>query len=100
MKALDLRTLQEVTWEVTLLDGSVIHIQKPNQELRVEMESLQGSNDVEMVTALPQVVLKILNNNKEKAHFTHIPKGMDLHIQTAIVRYYTDWLYNLMTDPN
>lgn len=100
-KALDLRILVEKTWEVTLLDGTIINVKKPTKKIQLLMEQMKDEITIEQqVNLTKDATIAILNNNQEDFQVKHLPGEYDLSIQLAILRGYSEWLTELLTDPN
>lgn len=98
-KALDLRVLQEKTWEVILLDGRVVHIYKPTQKIRYMMNDFQECTDAaSQMVLVSDIVREILSHNREGV--TPDLADYDLSIKLAVIRGYSQWLTELLSDPN
>lgn len=100
-KALDLRVLVERSWEVTLLDGHVLNIKKPTKRIQTLMENVTDDISVEeQLVIMNDCTIAILSNNKENYAIDEIDSEYTLDIQLAIIRGYSEWLHELLNDPN
>lgn len=113
MKALDLTAFNNVLWDITLLDGTVLHIEKPKQKLILEIADMQKkAMDIEahpdnytpeQALALSNdLVLKILNSNIEKKVFKkdYIEKNLNFAMIQAIIKGYMSFVQDVNSDPN
>lgn len=99
-KSLDLRVLNQKTWGLTLLDGTELKVLKPNKSIELQMEQLKDGSEQESIEGVPQLILEILNNNQSGVVFHELPKGIDISHAIAIIKGYSEWLFELMSDPN
>ncbi|MHC1750735.1 MAG: hypothetical protein AB9856_20880 [Cellulosilyticaceae bacterium] len=95
---LDLTVLAMKTFDLTLLDGTEIHIRKPNKGLIVELNKASidfgNAKDFEELMNLTEnATLKIMNNNTEKRIFEQEDvEEIDYTMQTAIFKAYMGFI--------
>lgn len=100
-KALDLRVLVEKTWEVTLINGKKLDVKKPTKRIQTLMESMKNDMTLEeQVKLTNDATVAILNNNQEGYPVKKLTKEYTIEIQLAVIRGYSEWLHELMSDPN
>lgn len=103
---LDLSVFKEQTLDIKLLDGTQINIKKPNQEFMIKLlgfkeESSKRSNSVDSLELIKDLVLDVLNFNKNGRRFTAEDiADYDLVIQQAIIKAYTNFINEVMGNPN
>lgn len=103
---LDLSVFKEQTLDIKLLDGTQINIKKPNQEFMIKLlgfkeESSKRSNSVDSLELIKDLVLDVLNFNKNGRKFTAEDiADYDLVIQQAIIKAYTNFINEVMGNPN
>lgn len=103
---LDLSVFKEQTLDIKLLDGTQINIKKPNQEFMIKLlgfkeESSKRSNSIDSLELIKDLVLDVLNFNKNGRKFTAEDiADYDLVIQQAIIKAYTNFINEVMGNPN
>ena len=103
---LDLTVFKEQTLNIKLLDGTQINIKKPNQEFMIKLlgfkeEASKRSNSVDSLELIKDLVLDVLNFNKNGRKFTAEDiDDYDLVIQQAIIKAYTNFINEVMGNPN
>lgn len=103
---LDLSVFKEQTLDIKLLDGTQINIKKPNQEFMIKLlgfkeEASKRSNSVDSLELMKELVLDVLNFNKNGRQFTAEDiADYDLVIQQAIIKAYTNFINEVMGNPN
>lgn len=103
---LDLSVFKEQTLNIKLLDGTQINIKKPNQEFMIKLlgfkeEVSKRSNSVDSLELIKDLVLDVLNFNKNGRKFTAEDiADYDLVIQQAIIKAYTNFINEVMGNPN
>lgn len=103
---LDLSVFKEQTLDIKLLDGTQINIKKPNQEFMIKLlgfkeESSKRSNSADSLELIKNLVLDVLNFNKNGRKFTAEDiADYDLVIQQAIIKAYTNFINEVMGNPN
>lgn len=108
MKGLNLSALTQKTWELTLLDGTVLPIKKPSQGLLIQLEQAMkrieaGNLELEDIfTMYLNLVVEIMNNNSRFKVFTHeeVDKMLTYDYQIAIITGYTEFAQEVMSNPN
>nr|DAP50265.1 MAG TPA: hypothetical protein [Caudoviricetes sp.] len=112
--ALDLNKLKTKTFELKLLDGRVINIKKPNEDLIVEMENFEkeapNSKCVQDVfKKIKALTLIIINRNTEGVVFDYLffeQKGedgellYDYTVCAAIFAEYSKFTRGVLANPN
>ncbi len=86
--------------DLKLLDGSVIHLKKPTQALALKMTLLAQyivEPDINVIiTALNEVLINILNNNKEEKVFTLADiESWEVELKNAVIEAYQSFLFEL-----
>lgn len=103
-KKLDLRVFQEEYFELTLLDGTVIHLRKPTQAIMLklmEISTIDKKDAVGILAAFVDVVATILGNNREGRKFAAEDiADYGFAMQKAIIETYTEFANEVMADPN
>ena len=70
---LDLSVFQPETLDITMLNGKVIHIKKPEQGMVIELFKFrklsEDANAKKAIRALNDMTALILNNNEDDVHF-------------------------------
>ncbi len=90
---LDLNTNRKL-YELKWFDGTVIHCRKPTQSFLMRLtqlnDELEQLSDTEVVKALNEIVLKILNNNTDKRVFTSddVEQEMDVELEQLLIQDY------------
>ena len=103
---LDLSVFKEQTLDIKLLDGTQINIKKPNQEFMIKLlgfkeEASKRSDSVDSLELIKDLVLDVLNFNKNGRKFTAEDiADYDLSIQQAIIKAYTSFINEVMGNPN
>ena len=103
---LDLSVFKEQTLDIKLLDGTQINIKKPNQQFMIKLlgfkeEASKRSNSADSLELMRDLVLDVLNFNKNGRHFTAEDiADYDLVIQQAIIKAYTNFINEVMGNPN
>ena len=103
---LDLSVFKEQTLDIKLLDGTQINIKKPNQKFMIKLlgfkeEASKRSNSADSLELMKNLVLDVLNFNKNGRQFTAEDiADYDLVIQQAIIKAYTNFINEVMGNPN
>lgn len=113
MKSLNLSTYIPTFWDVTLPDGTVVNLKKPTQKMILEIAASQKkaadinknptAYSVEQAMEISDdLVLKILNNNKENKTFKkdYIEKNFTNEMITALFNGYIEFVAEVNSDPN
>ena len=100
IKTLDLSVYEQKYLDVVLLDGSIIQLKKPTQKIAIEMASLPQylfETDLNViVTALNDVLINILNNNREDRVFTLADvQDWEIELKNAVLEAYQGFLFEL-----
>jgi len=110
---LDLSVFQREYWEVKLFDGSIIHISKPSQRLVIDMMAVQQTfadlntnpdkyTVEDILKEFNDILMKILNNNKEEKKFTikYIEQNFDLEIGNVFISEYMEFVNQIQNRKN
>lgn len=102
---LDLSVFAEKVWEVKLLDETVLQVKRPSNALLIQLEAfmVKGTPDAieEAIKEISEVTFKILNNNKNDRAFKLVDiKKLDVDLQTAIIRGYSNFARECMQGKN
>lgn len=97
---LDLRPIKNETLDITLTDGTLLKVKKPNTGLVVEISKLDtnklnSSNVDEVLEIAEEITCKILSNNTEGIKFTKEKieeLGMSYDTQTLIFETYVKFV--------
>lgn len=100
LKTLDLSVYEQKYLDLILFDKSIIHLKKPTQRLAIEMASLpQYLLEIDLnviVTALNDVLINILNNNREGRIFTLADiDNWEIELKNAVLEAYQAFLFEL-----
>lgn len=100
---LDLGVLKQETLDITLTDGTIIGVKKPNKALLVELSKLdldiaRMSNIEFVMQKLEETTSKILSNNTNRKAYTvedlnDLEIGYD--IQMVIFKTYSNFITNV-----
>lgn len=115
-KLIDLSVFEEETLDIKTTKGNVINIKKPTKELAIKMISYQfkiqqlGNRKdyteeelLKLMNHLEDLTIEILNNNKGNiAIDKEFIKNNDINynMQTAILQGYTDFMNEIIENPN
>lgn len=105
-KILDLSVYQEETFDIKLLDGSIVKIKKPSQEFLMKLigfkDSIRNEKDVEeQLGAIKELTLDILNYNKDNRKFTEEDiVDYDFIILKAIFEGYSNFINEVLARKN
>ncbi|WP_410495095.1 hypothetical protein QTL86_13285 [Cellulosilyticum sp. ST5] len=98
MKKLDLTTLVNKVWNVTMMDGSALNINKPTQKQLLLLDSYTNKLDKvesteEKLNLLNEATTLILNNNQEGVTYQASDfEEMPINILYAIYFGYIDFM--------
>lgn len=103
-RVLDLSVYSKDTFDITMLDGAVLHIRKPTQAIVIEMMRLaqiQQDNQIGLLEGLIDICASILSNNLEgKAYSAEwVNDNLDITMVSAIVSGYTEYTKELQSNP-
>ena len=106
-KILDLNVFKVHTLDITLLDGSTIHLPKPTQRTAIEITAFEATtkpNAKNLAASLETVsamVLRILNSNLEHRPFAAEDLAeYTVEMLLAITQAYSAFLIEVQSDPN
>ncbi len=102
-KYLDLNVFLQKTMDLKMPDGDFLCIEKPTVEMFVEFEKFQNTEtknqkDEEVMNALDEMCLKILNTNTQRKKVTL--DGLNFQMKFAIVRAYCKFVTEITTQKN
>jgi len=110
---LDLSVFKKEYLEIKLFDGSVVNIGKPSQRLVIDMMAVQQTFEdlnanpenhkvEDILNEFNQILLKILNNNKEEKKFTikYIESNFDLEIGNVFISEYMEFVNQIQNRKN
>lgn len=111
---LDLQAIKTKTFEIKLLDGTIIHIKKANNELVCLMEEFETKisktkSIKNFIEELQSLIIKILNHNTDHKTFDNLffnqvyedgCKIYDYTICMAIYKEYAEFMKGVLTNPN
>lgn len=101
-KALDLSLFVNQTLDITLPDGDIIKVKKPTEKGVMKLMALQNIDEEHAFEAMNELVLFILNSNKEGEEFDQewIDDNLDWSMKTAVITAYSEFINELQSDPN
>lgn len=105
-RILDLSVFVRETFDIKLLDGSVIHISKPTREQVIKISELQylrqNSKPAVVQDRLDSLVLDILNSNDAGAVFdlNYVENQLNVRMRIAIITAYSAWIGEIEANPN
>lgn len=100
---LDLTVFKEDTFDIKLLDGSMIKIKKPSQKMFMEFiayQDMKTDNQEEVIQALDILIIKIINNNTDGKEFTIEQLDFTFDMKLAIMQAYVNFITNLVNQKN
>ena len=93
---LDLQALSNKYLQMKLIDGTVLDLMQPNEELFVKLDAVQsGLKDEKascVIATISDLAIEILNQNKQGFKFTKLPGEYNVGLKTAIVAEYTKFV--------
>lgn len=101
-KALDLSLFVNQTLDITLPNGDVIKVKKPTEKGVMKLMALQGVDEANAFEAMNELVLFILNSNKEGKEFNDewMDNNLDWSMKTAVIQAYGEFINELQANPN
>lgn len=104
-KILDLSIFKEETLDITMMDGTTLHIMKPTQAMVIkvlQMRNINAESEPEkIVEAFNALVLSILNCNDAAKVFTQKDiEAIPMKAKTAIINAYSEFITGIQSDPN
>lgn len=106
MAMLDLQAFQEKTFEVKLVDGTIINLRKPSQKLVIDImayeEKLKDKNIKVVIESFVGLMVDILNNNTDGRKFNkaYVEKYFSLDLGKIFLEAYIDFVQEIQADPN
>lgn len=114
-RVLDLKQLaQQESFDVTMPNGEVLNLKKPNEQLLIEfmafqdkvreLENLDVEEKAKAIFRLQRdIVIQILscNQNDKKIDEAYMEKnGLDFYLQQALIKAYSEYIEEITSDPN
>lgn len=104
-KKLDLTAFKRQYFDVTLPDGTEIQIGKPTQSLIIDLMAMEqqiNEDAGEMIELFNDVILKILNNNKEQKKYTakYVQQQFDFEVGQIFIMAYMEFVQEIQSNPN
>nr|DAU96699.1 MAG TPA: hypothetical protein [Caudoviricetes sp.] len=101
---LDLSVFQPETLDITMLNGEVIHIKKPEQGMVIELFKFrklsEDANAKKAIRALNDMTALILNNNEDDVHFDRKSiEALSIDVKLAIVNAFTKFVLKVQSNP-
>ncbi len=101
---LDLSVFQEETLDITMMNGEVLHIKKPEQRMVIELIKFrklrEDANAKKVLRALNDVTALILNSNTDGVYLERETiDALSVDIKLAIVNAYTKFILKLQANP-
>jgi hypothetical protein len=108
MAMLDLNVFQDRFFDIKLFDGEVIHLPKPTQATILKLTKLEGDikkhgeDSEKLLASFTELILHILNTNKEGRKFTAkwVDDNLNFSMNKAILEGYMEFANDLTSDPN
>lgn len=108
MAKLDLSTYQKQYYELVLFNGTTIHINKPSQALLIDIMAMDertreaAEDGFKLMEIYNEIIVKILNNNKEKVEFTldYVKENFDFEIGQIFLADYVKFVTEVNSNPN
>lgn len=105
-RILDLNVFVQEAMNIRLLDGSVLHIQKPTREQVIKIADLQhlkktAKGEVAF-DRMDGLVMDILNSNDAGTVFDrkYVENELNVRMRLAIITAYSAWIGEIERDPN
>lgn len=93
---LDLQALSNKYLQIKLLDGTVLDLMQPNEELFIKLDAVQtglnGKSTIAVVNTINDIAIEVLNQNKQGIKFTNLPSEYTVQLKSAIVAEYTKFV--------
>lgn len=108
MAMLDLNVFQDKFFDIKLFDGEVINLPKPTQATILKLTKLEtdikkyGDNSEKLLGSFTEIIVHILNTNKEGKKFTKnwVDENLNFTMNKAILEGYMEFANDLTSDPN
>ena len=105
---LDLNVFQERYFDIKLVDGRVVNLPKPSQRTMLKIAKLeedlrkQGNNSSVVLKAMNELVVYLLNTNKEGHEFTleWVMDTIPVQVVGVIFEKYMEFANDINNDPN
>lgn len=103
---LDLGLFAKNTMPVLLPDGRTLNLMQPSKDDQIELMRFRGvtakSDPQEIIEALNEIVIRILNSNDSLVSIPAewVQSELNIAQKTALVQAYTSWINELLSDPN
>lgn len=104
---IDIRELNNKTFDVTLQDGTILNIRKPSNELFKQtftmIELIQKNGEEKnVVNAIYIFLTKVFNRNLNNIKFTQqqIEEIIDIDVAMYLIKEYQNFLNEVMQDIN
>lgn len=104
---IDIRELNNKTFDVTLQDGTILNIRKPSNELFkqtfIMIELIQKNGEEKnVVNAIYIFLTKVFNRNLNNIKFTQqqIEEIIDIDVAMYLIKEYQNFLNEVMQDIN
>lgn len=104
---IDIRELNNRTFDITLQDGTILNIRKPSNELFKQtftmIELIQKNGEEKnVVNAIYIFLTKVFNRNLNEIKFTQIQieEMIDIDVAMYLIKEYQNFLNEVMQDIN
>lgn len=102
----DLSVFQKQTLALRLPNGETIQISKPTQRMVIELLKFksidENSNPQDIVEAMDNMVLAILNNNEKMVSYTQeqADEMLNVAMKMVIIQHYAEFVQGIQQNPN
>lgn len=103
-RILDLSVYKNDTFDITMVDGSVVNVKKPTQAIVIKLMELteaQNAQSKDLLDLLVDATATLLSNNNEGKVFSKewVSNNLDFTMIVAIIRGYTAFTEELQSNP-
>lgn len=110
MERFDFRAIRQPTWEVTLPDGSMLHVKQPTQGRALRIQAMNeelkalNSTDKDRVHKVYDFVAELLSENEEgitlNGKSLHLKHHIEVWQLTAFVAQYNAFIQEISSAKN
>ena len=95
---IDLSKQNSKPYEIKMFDGTILKIEKPTQQMLLDLVKLQEEEDTGLaLEKLGEMLLKILNRNTNKKVYTEeILEQFSIEMVAAVIQDYISYSFNLL----
>lgn len=105
-KTLDLSVFEEMTLDIKLPAGKTVRLQKPTQEMVIELMKFRSINEEteaeDIMRAVDNLCLLIMNTNDllEKYTVDQMNELFNTQMKLRLIEAYSEFIMGVQSDPN